>query len=187
MEAAAVIVATDGPSAARLLGLAPVVSKAVGAVYFAVRHPPVSHKLIMLNGDHVRSGDDAHPGGCGPALNVAVLSNVAPSYAPPGWHLVVAATPSRVDLDLADRVRAQLHGWWGAQVDGWRELATYRIEHGQPGGAALAPKQSVTLGQGRFVCGDHRDTPSLQGALYSGRRCGEAAVAHLASTIGAYR
>jgi hypothetical protein len=24
------------------------------------------------------------------------------------------------------------------------------------------------------VCGDHRDTGSIQGALYSGRRCAEA-------------
>jgi hypothetical protein len=42
------------------------------------------------------------------------------------------------------------------------------------------PKQAVSLGDGRFVCGDHRDTGSIQGAMFSGRRCGEAVVASLA-------
>ena len=42
--------------------------------------------------------------GRGPVLNVAVMSNVAPTYAPPGRHLVVAALPGRVDGDLDDRV-----------------------------------------------------------------------------------
>ncbi|MFM7871794.1 MAG: FAD-dependent oxidoreductase [Actinomycetota bacterium] len=32
----------------------------------------------------------------------------------------------------------------------------------------------MALGEGLFVCGDHRDTASIQGALYSGRRCAEA-------------
>ena len=31
-----------------------------------------------------------------------------------------------------------------------------------------------------YVAGDHRDTASIQGALYSGRRCGEAVLADLA-------
>ncbi len=46
-------------------------------------------------------------------------------------------------------------------------------------GNAAVPKQRVTLGDGLFVCGDHRDTASIQGALFSGRRCGEAVVAML--------
>jgi len=41
------------------------------------------------------------------------------------------------------------------------------------------PEQQVSLGDGIFVCGDHRDTGSIQGALYSGRRCGDAVLAHL--------
>jgi hypothetical protein len=32
------------------------------------------------------------------------------------------------------------------------------------------------------VCGDHRDTASIQGALFSGRRTGEAVRAWLASS-----
>jgi hypothetical protein len=39
----------------------------------------------------------------------------------------------------------------------------------------------VSLGHGLFVCGDHRDTASIQGALYSGRRTGRAVVESLSS------
>ncbi|MCO1657096.1 FAD-dependent oxidoreductase [Pseudonocardia humida] len=35
----------------------------------------------------------------------------------------------------------------------------------------------VALGDGLFVAGDHRDTPSTQGALVSGRRAAEAVLA----------
>jgi hypothetical protein len=73
-------------------------------------------------------------------------------------------------------VQAQLRGWWGAKVDEWRVLRVDRIAHGQPDSRPpFHPKLPISLGEGLFVCGDHRDTPSIQGALYSGRRCGEAA------------
>jgi hypothetical protein len=35
-------------------------------------------------------------------------------------------------------------------------------------------KRSVRVADGLFVAGDHRDTASIQGALFSGRRCAEA-------------
>jgi hypothetical protein len=118
--------------------------------------------------------------GRGPVLNVAVMSNVAPSYAPRDQHLIVAALPGVVDGDLESLARAQLRGWWGGQVDSWRHLETYRISHGGPvQQPPFSPKQSVALGGGRFVCGDHRDTGSIQGAMYSGRRCAEAVLSSL--------
>ncbi|MEI7547465.1 MAG: FAD-dependent oxidoreductase, partial [Actinomycetota bacterium] len=117
--------------------------------------------------------------GTGPAVNVALMSEVAPEYAPDGQALIAAACPGQVGGgDLATQVRAQLRRWWGAPVDGWRVLRVDRIAHGQPDSRPpFHPKQSISVGEGLFVCGDHRDTPSIQGALFSGRRCGEAAVA----------
>jgi phytoene dehydrogenase-like protein len=163
----AVIVATEGPVASRLLGLPRVASRPVGCVYFAASSAPVSDKLVVLDGEST-----------GPVWNVAVTSNVAPSYAPPGQHLIAAAMPASIDGDLAGAARLQLRKWWGAQVDTWRELRTYRIAHGQPDQAPpLRPKQRVSLGNGVFVCGDHRDTGSIQGALFSGRRCADAVLA----------
>jgi phytoene dehydrogenase-like protein len=162
VAAAAVVVATEGPVAAALLDLPPVESKSVGAVYFAAPEPPVTDKLVVLDGT-----------GRGPVLNVAVMSNVAPSYAPAGSHLVVAALPGHDGPSIEHDARTQLRGWWGPQVDAWDHVATYRIAHGQPRQRPpFDPKQRVRLDDGRFVCGDHRDTASIQGAMYSGRRCG---------------
>ena len=97
------------------------------------------------------------------------------TYAPTGRHLVAAALPGVCEGDLEDLARRQLREWWGSQVDGWDHLASYRIPHGQPRQTPpFSPKQSVALPDGRFVCGDHRDTASIQGALYSGRRCAQA-------------
>jgi hypothetical protein len=45
-------------------------------------------------------------------------------------------------------------------------------------------KRRVRLGGGRYVCGDHRDTASIQGALFSGRRTGESVVADLRRAAG---
>lgn len=169
IEAAAVVIATEGPAAADLLGLAPVASKAAGCVYFAADTAPTDSKCVVLDGT-----------GEGPVLNVAVMSNIAPTYAPAGRHLIAAALPAIVDGDLEQMARTQLRGWWGAQVDSWDHLATYRIPHGQPAQSPpFSPKQSVSLDDGRFVCGDHRDTASIQGALHSGRRCAAAVGASL--------
>jgi protoporphyrinogen oxidase len=166
-DARAVVVATEGPRARELLDLPVVGSKSVGCVYFAADVAPTDSKMVVLDGD--RSG---------PVLNVAVLSNVAPEYAPAGSHLVVAAMPGEIGDELETVARRQLRGWWGDQVDRWRHLRTYRIPHGQPSqDPPFRPKRRVALGDGLFVCGDHRDTASIQGALYSGRRCASAVLA----------
>ncbi len=166
-----VIVATEGPVASRLLGLPEVASRQASCVWFAAPRAPFPDKLIVLNAT-----------GQGPALNVAVMTNVAPEYAPDGQALIAAACPAVADAeaDLEPAVRSQLRGWWGDQVDEWRHLRTNTIAHAQPDHRPpFDPKRSVSLGEGMFVCGDHRDTPSIQGALHSGRRCGLAAVASL--------
>jgi phytoene dehydrogenase-like protein len=169
LDTRAVVVAAEGPAAATLLDLPHVESRSVGCVYFAADEAPTDSKMVVLDGDH-----------SGAVLNVAVMSNVAPEYAPPGRHLVVAALPGYVEPDLVATARHQLRGWWGDQVDRWEPLASYRIAHGQPSQEPpLRPKQRVSLGHGLFVCGDHRDTASIQGALFSGRRCADAVMAHL--------
>lgn len=103
--------------------------------------------------------------------------------------LACAQTPHRVSLTgspaaddraLDGQVRTQLRGWWGRQVDGWDPLATYRIPYAQPRmePAELASlRRPVRVHSGLYVCGDHRDTASLRGALVSGRRTAEAILA----------
>ena len=62
----------------------------------------------------------------------------------------------------------------------WEFLDAYAIPRALPvlrAGQSLARR--VRLGPGRYVCGDHRDTPSIQGALVSGRRAASAVLADL--------
>lgn len=174
VQGRAVVVATEGPGASRLLGLADPGSKQVSALWFASDEPPVRGRSIVLDGE-----------AAGPVANFAVLSEVAPTYAPAGRSLFVAACPGEFGLDLETTALAQMRRWFGGVVEDWELLRSDRIVHGQPTSAPpFSPKKSVSLGDGRFVAGDHRDTPSIQGAMFSGRRCGEAVVASLAVPPG---
>ena len=118
----------------------------------------------------------------GPVNNLCVPSQVASTYAPAGAALVSAsvvdeAAAAAGEQALEGAVRRQLEGWFGPQVRRWRHLRTYRIRHAQPEqrpGTLEPVERPVRLDDHRFVCGDHRDTASLHGALVSGRRAAEA-------------
>jgi phytoene dehydrogenase-like protein len=179
VDAAAVVVAVDGPQAARLLpGLPAPGSLSSTAVWFdAPASPTAGRPVLVLDGDAGRTG---------PVNNVAVLSDVAPGYAPAGRALVNASLPSGRgeafdDEALDAAIRAQLRGWFGTAVDGWNRLRIDRIAHAQPRqdpGTLDPPQRPVRRDAGVWVCGDHRDTASINGALASGRRTGvEVAVA----------
>jgi phytoene dehydrogenase-like protein len=170
LNAAAVVVAADGPEAARLTGAVEAPApRATTCVYYAADRSPVGEPLLVLNGD-----------GAGAVNEMCVPSDVAPSYAPPGAALVSASVlgiPGLDDDRLDEAVRDQLRGWFGAQVSGWRRLAVYRIPFAlpaQPPSAFPRPERAVRLRDGLFVCGDHRDTASIQGAMISGRRAAAA-------------
>ena len=68
----------------------------------------------------------------------------------------------------------------GQPVDRWRLLRTDRIPYAQP---RMDPsdlptlRREVRVDDGLWVCGDHRDTASLQGAMVSGRRTADAILA----------
>ena len=91
IETKAVVVATDQPSASELLRTSEITSRVAGCVYFSADAPPTHEKFVVLDGT-----------GQGPVLNAAVLSNIAPSYAPPGKHLIVAALPGIITGDLEE-------------------------------------------------------------------------------------
>ena len=177
IAAAAVVVATEGDAAAALLGgrLAPPAAYGETAFAYAAPAPPYEGAWLTLDGT-----------GRGPVLNVAVQSNVQPSYAPAGSALVTAVVPgpgSRSAAELEREARAQLVAMFGARVEGWRLLRADRIRYGLPdhSPAALDPlERPARLAPRLLVAGDHRDTPSINGALASGRR----AAAALLETAG---
>jgi phytoene dehydrogenase-like protein len=163
-DAAAVVIATDGPAAHRLLGdsVPDPGSRAAGCCWFSASAAPQGGPILRLDGE---TG--------GPAKNIVVMSDVSPSYAPPGRCLIAAAVPGPRALlaDTPERVREQLATLFGSMSSDWELLRVDVIAHGQPLQAPpLNPRRRVSLGGGVFVCGDHRDTASIQGAMFSGER-----------------
>jgi phytoene dehydrogenase-like protein len=176
IEARAVVVATEGPAAHRLLGdrVPDPGSRAAACCWFSVAKAPIAGPVLVLDGD-----------ASGPVKNLAVMSEVAPSYAPAGQSLVAAAVPGPDALDpsILERAQEQLARWFGSTTREWRHLRTDVIPHGQPlQRPPFHTKQRVALGNGVFVCGDHRDTASIQGALFSGERTAAAVLEHLQDT-----
>ena len=163
VEGRVLLVATEGPEAARLCGIDPVGSLPAAAVWYAAPEPPVADPVLLLDGD-----------GDGTVNNVAVMSAVAPGYAPPGRALVAvqsfAAGPSPEAA-----VRARLREVFGSVVNGWEHLRTDLIPHAQPVQRPPFPlTRQARLGDGRYVAGDHRATASINGAMQSGRLAAEA-------------
>jgi phytoene dehydrogenase-like protein len=171
LAAPAVVVATEGPEAARLTGLPAPGSRPATCLYFAAPRAPIQEPILVLDGD-----------GAGPVNSVCFPSQVSPSYAPAGATLVSASVVGGAASDAGDAalegaVRRQMAGWFGAEARGWRHLRTYHIRHAQPEqrpGVLEPIERPVRLEDGLFVCGDHRDTASIHGAMVSGRRAAEA-------------
>ncbi len=171
LPARAVVIATDGPAAVALSGgaIRGVGSNGTTTVYYAADVSPRAEPVLMLDGD-----------GSGPTSAVAVLSEVSREYAPAGKSLIAASVvgiPADDDDTLDARVQAQLGGWFGTAVSGWRLLRVYRIRHAlpsQPVGTLEPWERPVKLRAGLYVCGDHRDNASINGAMVSGRRAAEA-------------
>ena len=177
IEAKTIVIATESSQAAKLLGdeLSDPGSVPVSCVYFAADEPPIDRPFIVLNGDGASGG---------PVNNLCVPSLVSKAYAPNGRHLISASVlgthraPDNVSLETA--VTAQLTSWFGSQVAKWDHLRTYHVPNAQPRQTPPALSEierSVRIRPDVYVCGDHRDQASIQGALTSGRRAAEAVLA----------
>jgi predicted NAD/FAD-dependent oxidoreductase len=164
-RARAVVVATDGSAAARLVGVEEPKWNSGTTWYFAPPRSPLREPVIVV---------DARGG---PVTNTSVLSEVCPTYAPPGAALVSASALTTLP---EDEVRRALGRMYRTDATRWPLVARYEIPHGLP---AMPPphaiRRNVRLGDGLYVCGDHRDTSSLQGALASGIRAARAVLADL--------
>ncbi len=173
LPASAVVVATDATVAARLLWDAVPDPGWNGSttLYYATDRPPTAEPILMLDGE-----------GQGPANSVVVLSAASPDYAPPGQSLIsvsVVGTPDVEYTDLDVAVRRQLGGWFDG-VAGWRLLRVYHIPYSlprMPVGSLTPWRRPVVVRDGLFVCGDHRDNGSIDGAMVSGFRAAQAVMA----------
>ena len=168
-EARAVVVATEAPEAARLLGRDDANIQTSGrstvTLYYTTDVPPLADPVLVLGADPSE----------GPINNLVVLTNAAPEYAPGGQSLVsvsVVGKPDEGDDAIERQVRQQLVTWFGSPAAQWRHLRTYRIPYALPEQAPpflTPPERPLKLQEGLYVCGDHRRTASINGAMAAGR------------------
>jgi phytoene dehydrogenase-like protein len=168
VDAAAVVIAIDAADAARLTGgeIEDPGHSRVTTRWFAAPEPPMRRPAIVLGDEHSAIN------------NLAVMSQVSERYSTDGRALVAVSTPGDSVSD-EDVIRA-LKEWYGSMTDEWEPIRTDRIERAQPvQPVGKDPDQPVRLPSGLFVAGDHRQHASINGALLSGRRAGEAVAARL--------
>ncbi|MFD7610210.1 NAD(P)/FAD-dependent oxidoreductase [Streptomyces sp. NPDC059828] len=159
------LLATGARTAATLLpGLRVPAFHPVTVVHHAAPVPPLGEPSLLLDADRT-----------GPVSHTAVMSEVDPSRAPLDRALVTSTVLGRPPVDLDRRVRAQLAALYGAPTDDWELLAVHHDPEAVPAmPPPHDPRRAVRLLAGLYVCGDHRDTSTVQGALYSGRRAAHA-------------
>jgi phytoene dehydrogenase-like protein len=174
-----VVVAADAPSAATILGAQQDAIAWCGCVtlYYGAERAPFNQPLLMLNGNG--PGD-------GPVNHVCVPSAVVPEYAPSDRALIsatVVGMPDEDDAALEQRVRVQLQTWFGPAVPEWTHLRSYRLPQSLP-----RMRTPVRVPSPRSIgdctvwtAGDYTDTPSINGAMHSGRLAAESVLEAIAS------
>ncbi|MEV7555993.1 NAD(P)/FAD-dependent oxidoreductase [Amycolatopsis sp. NPDC089917] len=173
-NARAVVVATDGTTAAKLVEGVPEPSwNSVTTWYFAPPRSPLSEPVLLVDGQG------------GSILNTAVLTEVCPTYAPEGASLVSASTLGQL---AEPEMRRTLTRLYRTDASSWPLVGRYEIPHALP--AMPSPhdfRRSIRFGDTTYVCGDHRDSSSLQGALASGARTARAVARSLTGDRGEER
>ena len=162
----AVVVATDARSACALLpGLRMPAFHQVTVVHHAAPAAPLREPVLVLDADRL-----------GPVSHTLPASAVDPTRAPAGRALVssvVLGPPPDGEDDKS--IRAHLAELYDTSTDRWELLAQHTDPDAVP--AMPAPhdlRRPVRVLSGLYVCGDHRDTSTVQGALQSARRAASA-------------
>ncbi|MEV7234671.1 NAD(P)/FAD-dependent oxidoreductase [Streptomyces sp. NPDC051020] len=166
----ALLLATGASAAAELLpGLRVPPFHPVTVLHHTAPAPPPTGASLLLDAD--RSGPVAH---------TCVMSEVDPSRAPHGRTLITSTVLGTPPPDLDRSVRTHLAALYGIPTDDWELLAAHHDPEAVP---AMPPphdlRRPVRLLAGLYVCGDHRDTSTVQGALFSGRRAAHAILGDL--------
>ncbi|MDX2590747.1 FAD-dependent oxidoreductase [Streptomyces sp. WI03-4A] len=168
VAARAVVVATDARTAARLLpGLTVPPYRTVTTYYHVAGRSPLNEPTLVTD---VRRR----------FVNSVVLSEVHASHAPRGYALVATSVLGGDREGREKNVRAALAEAYRTDTAAWERLTTRTVAAALP---AMEPPLSYSkrsrVAAGRFVCGDHRATGSVQGALASGARAAREVAAYL--------
>ncbi|EDY50165.1 oxidoreductase [Streptomyces clavuligerus] len=161
----ALVLATGAREAAEVLpGLRVPRFHPVTVVHHSAPEAPPTGASLVLDAD-----------GGGPVSHTAVMSEVDPARAPRGGVLISSTVLGPPVPGLDGAVRRQLARLYGVATDAWEPLAVHHDPYAVP--AMDAPHdvhRPVRVLAGLYVCGDHRSTSTVQGALLSARRTASA-------------
>lgn len=133
--------------------------------YFSAARSPLPRPMIALNAS-----------GTGIIENISVPTDITPTYAPAGKSLVCVSAKNAPGID-ASRVVAELQQWTGQPSGHFEFLKSFSIPMAlprqRPGDNSFgnAPLQDAN---GIWLCGDHRFSSSIEGALQSGENVAKA-------------
>ena len=178
IRADAVVVATPAPVAARLTGRPTLAgARQTVSLYYAGDRPVYRSRKLALN-----PAPDAF------VNNAQQLTNVAPSYAPPGKHLLSATVigiPELSDAQLFKRGLRDLHRMFAgdpaaqAALAGYQPLRLYRIPYAQfdqPPGLHQSLPDNRGGWPGLYFAAEWTEASSLNAAMISGEKCAAAVV-----------
>ncbi|MBM9617347.1 NAD(P)/FAD-dependent oxidoreductase [Streptomyces zhihengii] len=170
LPAANVVVATDPATAGRLVpGLDVPATRTVTTYYHAAERSPLDEPTLMVDSTLA-------------VLNTCFLTEAVPGYAPPGTSLISTSVLGGDRPGAEEAVRRRLADLYAADTRDWLSVATFTVSGALPAMPPPWPLSRTTrVAPGRHVCGDHRATGSVQGALASGTR---AAREVLAGVVG---
>lgn len=173
IDCRAAVIATEEPKCRELLGQSASTDyRSQVCVYFSADEAPFSEAKVVLNGESN-----------GLVTNFVVPSNVSSTYAPQGKALIAAVLVGNAehsDSQLETAVRKEMSEWFGSQVSKWNHLRTYRINYALPNQepeALASVERSYASSNRIFVCGDYKETGTINGAMKSGRAAAEALLA----------
>ncbi|MFV6030575.1 NAD(P)/FAD-dependent oxidoreductase [Streptomyces sp. NPDC056264] len=168
-----VVVATGQRAAAELLpGLAVPRGRTVTTLYHATAQPPRPEPVLVV--DSRRR-----------FLNSCVLTAVHPHYSPDGRALVSTSVLGTPDPQAVDAVVRALGEVYGTDAGTWELVHRVTVHDALPAMPPPHPlSQTTRVTPGRYVCGDHRATGSLQGALASGTRAAREVLADVRRGAG---
>ncbi|MCM2391081.1 NAD(P)/FAD-dependent oxidoreductase [Streptomyces albipurpureus] len=161
----ALVVATGAREAAELLpGLRVPSFHPVTVLHHTAPQAPPTGAALVLDAELT-----------GPISHTTVMSAVDPTRAPHGRVLISSTVLGPPPPRLDRCTRAQLARIYGMPTDDWELLAVHHAPEAIP---AMPPphdlRRPMRVLSGLYVCGDHRATSTVQGALSSARRVADA-------------
>ena len=161
LSARKILCATEGLGAATLGGPCQTSPyNGTATLYFRASTPPFSEPLLALSGD-----------GLGPINNLAILTNVQPSYTSDSSTLISASIVGRsatMPTDtLVQEARRQLKTWFGHSTHHWEFIRDFRIPDATPSRPFC--DDGWLEKEGLYYAGDYLAYGSQNGALQAGR------------------